>query len=193
MKRPKNRRPLTPEEQELWRYVTRNDTPLNPDTLLEEPDLDVSKLVSPPAAAPAGPIIRKWKPGIKAPTATGAKGEQDFAIGQYAGIDGSTAERFRKGNYLIDATLDLHGMTRDRAFTALMQFLESHYRAGSRCLLVITGKGGKPPTKEAGVLKGLVPRWLAEPEPRRMLLAIDSARPKHGGSGAYYLLLKRKR
>jgi DNA-nicking Smr family endonuclease len=191
MKRPKNKRPLTPEEKELWRYVTRNDIPLNPETETSEAEFDVSRLAPPPAAKP--PAIKKWKPGMHAVPPQIKTGDASFSCGQYAGIDRSTAERFRKGNYPIDAALDLHGMTRDRAFTALMAFLHTHARAGSRCLLVITGKGGKPPTKEAGVLKALVPRWLAEPEPRGMLLAIDNAQPKHGGSGAYYLLLKRKR
>jgi len=59
--------------------------------------------------------------------------------------------------------------------------------AGKRCVLVITGHG----RISGGVLKASVPRWLAEPELRRHVLAIAPAQPQHGGAGALYLLLRR--
>lgn len=110
--------------------------------------------------------------------------------GQYAGIDRNTAERFRKGNYTIDATLDLHGLSREQAHMALSGFIRAYYSQGARCLLVITGKGYRDGT---GVLKELLPHWLDEPGLRPYVLALDTASGKHGGSGAYYILLKRRR
>jgi DNA-nicking Smr family endonuclease len=113
-----------------------------------------------------------------------------LARGNYAGMDGSAAERLRKGKYEIDGRLDLHGYTRDKAQAKLKAFIRSHYTHCSRCLLVITGKG----TKDApGVLKDLVPDWVNADDVRPMVLAFDHARQQHGGSGAYYILLKRKR
>lgn len=179
------KRRLTPEEEALWRYVTRNDAPLHPDA--PPPELDQSML-PPVPQKPNPPTVRKWKKGTGiVPPATPE--DRPVAIGSYAGIDRATAERFRKGKTPFDGELDLHGLTRDNAYAQLAQFMERHHRAGSRCLLIITGKG----PKGDGVLKELLPRWLAEPVFKSMILALDRAQPKHGGSGAYYLLLKRRR
>jgi DNA-nicking Smr family endonuclease len=129
------------------------------------------------------------------PAAPAVSGEPGLACGGYAGIDRATAERFRKGDYPIDATLDLHGMSREKAHMMLVTFLTRHFESGARCLLVITGKGKKTADSHSpvGILRELLPRWLAEPGLKSMILALDVARPKHGGSGAYYLLLRRRR
>jgi len=58
-------------------------------------------------------------------------------------------------------------------------------------VLVITGKGGR--TSGDGVLRAAVPRWLNEAPNRTRLLAFTPAQPKHGGAGALYLLLRRRR
>ncbi len=62
---------------------------------------------------------------------------------------------------------------------------------GKRMVLVITGKGIT--ASKSGVLKESVPRWLNEPSLRRHVLAFDYAEPQHGGEGALYVLLKRKK
>lgn len=112
-----------------------------------------------------------------------------LAVGKLEALDGANAGRLRRGEIPIEATLDLHGMTYANAEAALRRFLSSHYVRGSRCLLIITGKG----TKGEGILKQSLPGWLASDDLRPMLLAVTPARPKHGGSGAFYILLKRKR
>jgi DNA-nicking Smr family endonuclease len=81
-------------------------------------------------------------------------------------------------------------MTREVAYQALVEFLQRHYARQSRCLLIITGKGS---AETGGVLRAALPRWLDEPGIKSLILALDVARPKHGGSGAYYVLLRRKR
>jgi len=115
------------------------------------------------------------------------------------GLDKRTAERLRRGQLAIEARLDLHGMTQDEAHGALFSFLARSEAQGLRCLLVITGKGvrrsdGHDFRGEAiGVLKHAVPRWLGEAGQRRRILALAPAQPKHGGSGALYVLLRRQR
>jgi len=106
------------------------------------------------------------------------------------GIDKRTLQRLKSGEMSIDGTIDLHGMTQTEAHPALLRFLERAAAAGQRCLLVITGKGG--PQGE-GILRYQVPRWLNEPAPRAKILAVVAARPQHGGDGAYYVLLRRRR
>ena len=91
----------------------------------------------------------------------------------------------------IEETIDLHGLTQRQAMRALGDFLAAAQEAGRRCVLVITGKGD---TKdEGGVLRAMLPQWLNEPANRARILAFEVAQPKHGGAGALYVLLKRKR
>lgn len=71
----------------------------------------------------------------------------------------------------------------------LADFIERAESAGKRCLLVITGKG----LASGGILRDQVPRWLNQAPNRSRVLAFDYARPQHGGSGALYVLLKRRR
>ena len=111
------------------------------------------------------------------------------------GLDKASRDRLRRGQYPIDGRLDLHGLTRDRAHAAVTRFLLDGVARDWRCLLLITGKGQKNKMGggEVGVLKSELPRWLAEPPLRPLILATVSARPQHGGEGAVYLLLRRRR
>lgn len=106
------------------------------------------------------------------------------------GLDKSTAGRFAKGAMDIDAVIDLHGLTQPVAHAALSRFVAGSADIGRRCLLVITGKGNG---KGTGILRSEVPRWLNEPAMRQHILAFTPARPKDGGEGALYVLLKRRR
>ena len=109
------------------------------------------------------------------------------ALDRFAGVDRATADRVKRGRYPVAGRLDLHGMTQAEAHRALAGFVAGARAAGKRCILVITGHG----RSSGGVLKASVPRWLAEPELRRHVLAIAPAQPQHGGAGALYLLLRR--
>ncbi len=113
--------------------------------------------------------------------------------GDTPGIDKRTAARFKRGLMPIEATLDLHGHSRDSAQSALTAFLQAHQAAGRRCVLVITGKGLKGETWSPGVLRTAVPGWLNAPPLRAIVLSFAYAQPQHGGSGALYVLLKRNR
>jgi DNA-nicking Smr family endonuclease len=106
------------------------------------------------------------------------------------GLDKSTAGRFAKGMMDIEATIDLHGLTQPVAHAALSRFITGSADIGRRCLLVITGKGNR---EGSGILRAEVPRWLNEPGLRGQILAFTYAQPKHGGGGALYVLLKRRR
>lgn len=185
------RRILTDEEKRLWQHVTRDDQPLQAQGRAE-----------PSAAAPVR-VARPSYPEMGRDLLAGAVAEGGgaaLACGAYAGVDRKTAERFRRGDYPIDAQIDLHGMSRERARMALGGFLKSQHERGSRCVLAITGKGPRKDMQAGaaqdivrGVLREMVPHWLAEPGMRPLVLAFDAARPKHGGGGAFYILLRRKR
>ena len=110
----------------------------------------------------------------------------DLRNGERAGIDGRTHRRLFRGEVKIDSKIDLHGLTLTRAQEQLTRFIESTAFRGCRCVLVITGKG-------AGVLKRHAPDWLKRPPLAVYVLALAEARSKDGGSGALYVLLRRKR
>mgnify|MGYP002785000570 CR=1 FL=1 len=171
---------MTPEEKELWEDVTREDKPLEKRGRVPA-KVKSAKKKNDAAVRPQASIPYSALP--------------DIEKGEYIGIDRNTQERFRKGEMDIDGRLDLHGLTRDEARDKVAAFIASHYGRGSRFLLIITGKGTfhKTPDEQVGILRNSFPDWLSEPDIRPYILAFDGAKAKHGGSGAFYVLLRRKR
>ncbi len=103
------------------------------------------------------------------------------------GLQHTVFRKFRRGHYLVEAELDLHGRIVSEARALVNDFLRQAQAGGLRCVRIIHGKGlssvGKIP-----VLKGKVNVWLRR---KQEVLAFCSARPVDGGTGAVYVLLKR--
>ena len=159
----------------LWRRAVREVKPLAP-----RPE--------PPPARASQPQ-RRAPPPSPPPPPVPAAALPPLTVGQPSGYDRANAERLKRGRHPVDARLDLHGMTQDEAHRALAGFIHGARAAGKRCLLVITGRG----KIGGGVLRAAVPRWLAEPEFRPHLLAVATAQPRDGGTGALYVMLRRTR
>jgi DNA-nicking Smr family endonuclease len=100
------------------------------------------------------------------------------------GID--VVRKLRRGVWVLQAELDLHGLRRDAARERLAAFLRDAARSGKRCVRVVHGKGHGSPGKEP-VLKAKVKSWLVQ---RNEVLAFTYARPADGGHGALIVLLK---
>jgi DNA-nicking Smr family endonuclease len=99
-----------------------------------------------------------------------------------------TMRKLARGNYAVQAEIDLHGMTVSEAKPRLLDFIDTAARTGKRCVRVVHGKGlGSGP--RGAVLKPNVDRWL-----RRMpaVMAFVSTRQVHGGTGAVYVLLSER-
>lgn len=95
-------------------------------------------------------------------------------------------DRLIKGLLPIDARIDLHGLERFEAQERLQRFLHHARGHANRTLLIIHGKGSKH--GETPILKQHIFLWLRQ---YPHVLAIHSAHPKHGGTGAIYLILKK--
>ncbi len=167
-------------EDALWRSVKADTRPLGAKKRVAKPP-SVKKAAKKAAKKKEGPVSKK-----QAPPRAGAK---EAAKG--AGHDRRSAQKLKRGQLAIDATLDLHGMTQTEAHRTLNAALPRAYREGKRTILVITGKGaGK---EGGGVLRRNVPRWLGEPPLVGIVLDHSEARARDGGGGALYVRLRRER
>ena len=189
------RRP-TPEELALWHHVTRTVAPLHADEVPPPPPPP-----SPPPPEPQQPVTAR-----PAPTTPAADGHQPPRASQPppalwairpsrrldparpVDLDRRTWLKLRRGLYPIDSRLDLHGLTQDQAHDRLTGFLRGAHARGSRCVLVITGRGART----GGTLRTMTPRWLDEAPLRPLVLTFAQARVEHGGEGALYVLLRRR-
>jgi DNA-nicking Smr family endonuclease len=180
------KRTPSPEESELWRRAMQDARPL------KRGHRTAKKATATPPASPAEPPLpARPKRSLPPPPAPLPPKPPELELGRTAGVDKRLAERLKRGQLPVEAMLDLHGLTQQEAHRQLDGFLALSANAGRRCVLVITGKGVW--RSESGILKEMVPRWLNEAPNRARLLAIATAQPRHGGSGALYVLLKRRR
>jgi DNA-nicking Smr family endonuclease len=161
----------------------------------------VTKTVRPYAAARAGapkPATEGRKTPHKAPATAGktrsvppVQAKTMLPAAAPAAFDRGTEESLRRGKWEIDGTLDLHGLRAHAAQDALTRFVLRACKAQKRTLLIITGKGNV--REGGGVIRRQLPLWLDMPELRAHILAFTPARPEHGGSGAFYIRLRREK
>lgn len=184
---------LAPRDLELWRHVTRTTQPLKGRRQGIRPELANGS--SEPDQQPhsnrkrAQPVPVPLQP--RATPRQAKPRDPELNHGSIIGVAKAQAERLRRGQLPIEARLDLHGHTQEEAHRALDDFLAWAQTAGKRCVLVVTGRGLAK--RDGGVLRRAVPQWLNQAPNRARILAFDQAQPRHGGAGALYVLVKRRR
>ena len=117
---------------------------------------------------------------------------------EFTGIHRRLEQKMSRGQIKIDSTLDLHGMTQEEAKNATVNFVRMAKKNNLNIVLIITGKGvSKGNTNdeyrtryERGVLNQNLPNWLKLPQIRDDINGYKYANTRHGGEGAYYILLK---
>ena len=102
------------------------------------------------------------------------------------GIGPDVVRKLRRGHWVIQDELDLHGMRSDEARESLSAFIREAQTAGRRCVRVIHGKGLSSPGREP-VLKHKARAWLVQ---KNEVLAFCQAKPTDGGAGALVVLLR---
>ena len=101
------------------------------------------------------------------------------------GLRRDVLRKLRRGHWVVEDELDLHGMNRHTAAVAVPEFLKACKKRRMRCVRIIHGKGLGSPHREP-VLKNLVRKWLLREE----VLAFSQAPAAQGGAGAVLVLLK---
>ncbi len=117
---------------------------------------------------------------------------EEYVEGRRVDLDVRILQKLKRGEFAVQAHVDLHGMTREEAKEALSEFIKGAVRAGHQSVLVVCGRGLRSPGGQP-VLKRAVTYWLSHGSLSAHVLAFVTARPTDGGTGAMYVLLRRQR
>jgi DNA-nicking Smr family endonuclease len=107
-------------------------------------------------------------------------------------LDGSWDRVLQRGGVVPDMVIDLHGHTLAAAHAALDHGLERALAQGSRVILLVTGRAPREGGRR-GIIHASFRDWLAASRHARRIAAVRPAHPRHGGNGAFYLVLRRSR
>ena len=115
----------------------------------------------------------------------------EYMEGAVKGLHHRALRRLKRGQVPVQDYIDLHGLTRQEAEAALKEFLLRSHRTGLRCVLIVHGRGLNSPDSFP-ILKENMPLWLNRGPLKKIVLAFATARPYDGGTGAVYVLLRRR-
>jgi len=192
------------DELEMWQVATKDAVPI---ALNVAPSTKPRTRIGRPLGGGGGGFdmgSARPAPSVPARRFYPDAGGIDPLTESTPGLDRKTAKALKKGERAPEARVDLHGMTLDRAHGALTRFILTEQARGTRCVLVITGKGGNYQGRAIGLgdggygdgrgaLKRDVPRWLREPVLNGAVVGVYEAHRRHGGEGALYVYLRRSR
>lgn len=169
-------RRLSAEEEALWRKVVETVRPLHAAPMPPAPP--------PRTTAPKLPKSRQNPPEA---------GPRRTAAGTT--LDASWDRRLARGQVAPDLVVDLHGHNLATAYDLLDRKLDQAIVAGLRLVLLVTGR---PPRDDRrpiarGAIRAAVGDWLAASRHAGRIAAVRAAHPRHGGAGALYIVLRRKR
>ena len=168
------KRPPTADDLQLWMKVVETVIPLGErSAAAATPETKPTQIATPPAAI----LSAQPRPPKPPPT---------LSI-----MDRRTRSRLTRGVVAIGMRIDLHGLTQMTAEGRLRRFLRDAQEAGAKVVLVITGKGSAD--GERGVLRRVVPHWLASADMRGLVVGFEEASRAHGGAGALYVRIRRFR
>ena len=199
----KDKKKISSNDLKLWYQIVDKVEPIkkrdNPDIKNQEQSgIDAARIIS--RDVNQKKIIKKKiskdKAAIKlAPSKVPIKKDE---LLKFTGIHRRLEQKMSRGQIDIDSTLDLHGMTQEEAKHAIINFIKVANKNNLKIILIITGKGisientntRNKNRYERGVLNKNLPAWLQMPEIRDYVNGYRYANQKHGGEGAYYILLK---
>lgn len=155
------------DDNDLWHEMTEDVTPLSNAPRDRPTTIRTQK-----------PLPNISRDSIKPPVLASKMQAKD--------LDRRTDQKLSRGKMAIEGRLDLHGLSQEQAHLALTPFILSSQALQKRCVLIITGKG-------KGILRDQLPIWLNQAPLTNLVLKATNAQPKDGGSGAFYVYLRRDR
>lgn len=182
---------LSSEDLKLWKTI-------NKETQVYEDVADVidQELRQTSKSFQGNPVQHKQKnSSAKVSTPCSHSMREGRCLGQF---DVTLKRKIKQGKAHYQASLDLHGATQESAYRQLLSFIQGHYKAGVRLLLVITGKGLAKSSREPlsltpdGILFKALPGWLNTDTFSCYVHSYTLAHREHGGEGAYYIYLRKQ-
>jgi DNA-nicking Smr family endonuclease len=170
-------------ERNLFRSAMSDAVPLQSDGRVEQPASDLEPTARQFELDESQALAESISDEIDIDRLLDTDGDLSF---RRPGVGADVVRRLRRGHWVLQSQIDLHGLRVDEAREALVDYLAGCLRREQRCVRVIHGKGLGSVNKEP-VLKGKVLRWLTQ---RDEVLAFCQAGPTDGGSGALVVLLK---
>jgi DNA-nicking Smr family endonuclease len=170
------------EDKKIWELFTSGITPMSPSNKKSASEEEVvlpSKKKEKAVYAPQPVPVTTVKKSQAKP----------LAMDDLSALDGASARKIRAGNITLHGRLDLHGCTLAQAQELLSGFIHNAHLQGKKYLLVVTGKG----KENKGAIRSSIASWLNTPTLREYILAAGFSHIKHGGQGAVYIVLKKKR
>jgi len=180
-------RHLAPEEANAWAQVRATVRPLRP----QKPAPTAAVIV--PSAPTRAKAVRA---PVVAPPASPARVAAPVARSMANTLDRTWDRKLTTGMITPDRTIDLHGHTLASAHALLDHQLDQAIRHGDRTILLVTGR---PPRKESerpharGAIRAAIGDWLQLSRHADAIAAVRGAHPRHGGAGALYIILRRRR
>lgn len=174
-------RHLSADEAALWRKVVESVRPL---AGAARPEAPQTAEISKEAEA---------RPTVKAKSVAVAPRIPKPPPGPGSTLDGSWDRQLSRGLVQPDLSLDLHGHNLATAYDLVDRKLEQAIGSGARLLLLITGKPPSDRVGKRGAIRAAVGDWLAVSRHAGEIAAVRNAHPRHGGSGALYIVLRRRR
>ncbi|MEO1039030.1 MAG: Smr/MutS family protein [Pseudomonadota bacterium] len=193
-------RSLRPDEAEVWNRVARTVRRLEPSAKTAKPAPPLFEPFDDPQPLKASAAPR----AMSAPAKLGATASPE-SVRMRPAVDRSGEKKIRRGHVEVESRIDLHGLTQAKARQVLLRFLLRRHHDGERTVLVITGKGVAPHAVQArryeswdpdaralpGVLRRSFTEWMTQPDFTELASGYAPAHRRHGGAGAFYVMLRR--
>ena len=182
---------LTSEDEKIWENYSQNVSKIIQKRKITQESKKVTL---------KNDLVSKNKQNFLYRTPNKKISNQDYFFDNKLLIDKKVYSRLKKGRLRPSKTLDLHGLRYEDAKFHVVKFIRSAYNDNQRLVLIITGKG-KYKKKEityvanerSGVLRQALPTWLEDNNISFLILNFTKAHFSHGGSGAFYVYLRKKK
>lgn len=192
----RGRKTLSADDRILWGKVARSTRPMP--GRMEEIDA-LERAIAEAEAAEQKPVVKQSAPALRKGSTTHTFDDLTYQAapqpkpvpGRHQPLERPVKRKIAKGRLELEARIDLHGMFQDEAHGLLHAFIRRAHDRGLRHVLVITGKGASMGSE--GALKRVVPMWFGKPEFRHLISSWETAAQNHGGEGALYVRLARRR